>query len=118
VCLCRTNCAAASLEPTCSFNPHRNAHPNTHHAQQLRLGDYATIKLVNFIRAEVAAGRDPRPALQAAAATAGSTEQQPWGDDSYLQPVLPDDPLLTYEYDDDDDEVEPAGCEGQAAAAR
>jgi protein arginine N-methyltransferase 3 len=75
-------------------------------ALQRSLDDYDTIKIINFIRAEVAAGRDPLPALvaapTAAAAAAGGSDASavPWESDSYLQPVLADDPLLTYEYDE------------------
>jgi hypothetical protein len=75
----------------------------------LGLDDYGTIRVINFIRTEVAAGRDPRPALTAAAAAASSSSAAaseaaagaPWSGDSYLQPVLADDPLLTYDFDEE-----------------
>eukprot|EP00877_Chromochloris_zofingiensis_P002928 jgi/Chrzof1/12636/Cz07g01290.t1 len=60
------------------------------------LTDHDIIRCINYIRAEVAAGRDPLPAL--ASATADS---YPWVDDEYLIPVIPDDPLVTYDYDED-----------------
>ncbi len=69
---------------------------------QARLDDYSTIRCINFIRSEGAAGRDPRPTL-AEAAAAPSQTGQPWDDDRYLQPVLPEDALLFHDFDDDDD---------------
>lgn len=66
---------------------------------QAALQDYEIICCVNYIRNEVAAGRNPVGALNAAAAA--SSEQRPWADDRYLQPVLEDDALLFFDYDDD-----------------
>ena len=85
--------------------------------KQLSLDDYGTFRVVNFIRSEVAAGRDPKPALAEAAAAEkravlgegregdgkGRALPLPWDDDAFLVPVDPEDPLLFYEYDDDDD---------------
>lgn len=61
------------------------------------MDDYGIIRCVNFIRSEVAAGRDPRSALHSI------SEQAPtWlSDDSYLRPVMQDDALLFYDYDTD-----------------
>jgi hypothetical protein len=79
------------------------------------------MKVINYIRREVAAGRDPLPGLAAAAAasagsTAGSSNSSssrlPWSSDDYLAPVLPGDPLLTYDY-----EEEPPPDDVTAAAA-
>jgi hypothetical protein len=70
---------------------------------QRRLDDYDTIRVINFIRREVAAGRDPLPALVAS----GQQQQQqqeceakPWAGDEFLNPTLPDDPLITYDYEE------------------
>jgi hypothetical protein len=71
---------------------------------QRRLDDYDTIRVINFIRREVAAGRDPLPALVAS----GQQQQQqgsdpaakPWAGDELLNPTLPDDPLITYDYEE------------------
>jgi hypothetical protein len=70
----------------------------------LSLDDYGTIRVINFIRREVAAGSDPLPALRAAAAAAVAGSRGapwPWTSDEYLPPVIGDDPLLGYDYDDD-----------------
>jgi TolA-binding protein len=58
------------------------------------------IRVINYTRAEVAAGRDPLPTLAAAAAAPGAP-QPPWQDDKYLIPVLPEDPLLAYDFAED-----------------
>lgn len=50
----------------------------------IELDFYKTIKLVNYIRSEVVAGKD-RPDMHDPAA---------WEDDKYLQPALDDDALL------------------------
>jgi hypothetical protein len=60
--------------------------------RRLGLDFYATIKFVNFIRAEILSGKD-RPDVSDAAA---------WADDKFLQPVLEDDALL-FTLDDLDD---------------
>ena len=67
-------------------------------AAQAGLQDYDIIRCVNYIRSEAAAGRDPRQALRAAASGGGAC---PWADDRYLRPVLEDDALLCFDYDDD-----------------
>lgn len=84
-----------------------------HH--QLRLDDHDTFRVINYIRTEVAAGRDPRPALTAAAADTDAP--RPWAGDSFLVPVLPDDALLFYEFDDDDEEGGGDAGAGASAAA-
>ncbi|KAK9835065.1 hypothetical protein WJX81_008355 [Elliptochloris bilobata] len=72
------------------------------------LDDYSMIACINFTRTEVAAGRDPRPAL------ASTTQGFPWAGDRYLQPVLPDDPLLCHDWQD---EAGPSGSADAAGAA-
>ena len=78
-------------------------------AGQLGLDDYGTIRVINFIRSEVAAGRDPRPLLHAETASSGDSgcgdasakdRVRPWSPDTYLTPVVQDDPLLGYDYDE------------------
>jgi hypothetical protein len=88
-----------SIQPRVSRPPRRSPArrpppppPRPCHHVQLALGDYDIIKLINYVRSEVGAGRDPRPAVNAA--TAGAPA--PWADDAYLQPALLDDPLITY----------------------
>ncbi|DBB07799.1 hypothetical protein WJX82_004343 [Trebouxia sp. C0006] len=63
---------------------------------QKALTDYDTIRCVNFIRSEVAAGNSPLQAL-----LHNSAAQRPWEKDEYMRPVLPDDPLLFYDFDED-----------------
>lgn len=71
-----------------------------HLRRQVGLDDYSTIRCVNYIRSEVSAKRDPRPALAAAAQGGAAGGPKPWDGDQYMKPVLDDDPLLFYEYDD------------------
>ena len=61
---------------------------------QAKLDDYGAIRCINYIRAAVKAGRDPRPEL--AAALSGGA--QPWDKDQFLFPVLQDDSLLCHEF--------------------
>lgn len=61
---------------------------------QKRLDEYGVIRVVNYIRSEVAAGREPRGAL--------SGEHQPWAGDKFLQPVLANDALLMHDFDEDE----------------
>lgn len=65
-----------------------------------RLDDYDTIRVINFIRCEVAGGRDPLPALVASAQQQQGAAAAPWAGDEYLTPSLQDDPLITYDYDE------------------
>lgn len=92
-------------------------------SKQLSLDDYGTFRVVNFIRSEVAAGRDPKPALaeaaekRAAAGEGGGGKAPlplPWDDDAFLVPVNPEDPLLFYEYGDDVGDGEGANEGGEA----
>ena len=64
----------------------------------MALQDYDIIRCVNYIRSAVAAGQDPRDGLRAA--VADSSIQRPWADDRFLRPVLEDDALLFFDYDD------------------
>ncbi len=79
---------------------------------QVVLQDYDIIRCVNYIRSAVAAGQDPRDALKAAAADGGM--QRPWADDRFLRPVLEDDALLYFDYDDTTE----AMCAPGVASAR
>lgn len=62
---------------------------------QAKLDDYGVIKCINYIRAVVKQGSDPRSDL---AGALGSPEK-PWDDDKYLFPVLQNDGLLCHEFD-------------------
>lgn len=64
---------------------------------QKGLDDYNMIGCINFVRAEVAAGRDPRPAVMAAELG----PKAPWAGDRYLQPVMAEDPLLFHDWQDE-----------------
>ncbi len=61
---------------------------------QAQLDEYGAIKCVNYIRAAVKAGQDPRGDLAGALTTA----QKPWDEDRFLFPVLPDDSLLCHDF--------------------
>lgn len=77
----------------------------------LKMDDYDTIRLINFIRRKVASGADPLPVLKDAVSGENSASSWPWSSDEYLAPYLEDDPLLGYDYDED------AAEKGWAAAA-
>ena len=66
-------------------------------ALQNGLSDYDTIRCINFIRAEVAEGRSPLQALLKGKANTA----RPWENDQYMRPVIPEDPLLFYDFDED-----------------
>ena len=59
------------------------------------LSDYDTIRCINYIRAQVAAGRFSLETLTGQAST-----QRPWQEDKYMHPFIPGDPLLFYDFDD------------------
>jgi hypothetical protein len=64
---------------------------------QLALDDFGSIKCINFIRSEVQHGRSPLQLLQ----QLGREGPFPWADDRFMLPVLPDDPLAMYEFDEE-----------------
>ena len=66
-------------------------------ALQNGLSDYDTIRCINFIRTEVAEGRSPLQALLKGKTNIG----QPWENDRYMRPVIAEDPLLFYDFDED-----------------
>ena len=63
---------------------------------RLRLDLYGRMKLVNYLRTSVGKpGADAATLVAAVNACApGAPSAWPWSDDAYLQPALPDDPLL------------------------
>lgn len=65
-------------------------------AVQERLDEYGIIRLINYIRSEVAAGKNPLPVL----AAGGSSGAVPWLDDQYLVPTMKDDAMLSYDFED------------------
>ncbi len=69
---------------------------------QCGMDEYEAIQCVNFIRNEVAAGRDALPQLAAAAAapTRSAEHSRPWREERYLIPFMQDDALLLYSYDE------------------
>ena len=62
---------------------------------QAKLDDYGVIKCINYIRAAVKQGSDPRSDL----AGALGTRDKPWDGDKHLFPVLQNDGLLCHEFD-------------------
>ncbi|KAI3435512.1 hypothetical protein D9Q98_001578 [Chlorella vulgaris] len=74
------------------------------------LDQVCTIRLINYIRTAVGAGQDPVPGL------AGS--QQAWQtDDSYLQPVLADDELMFYDWEQEEEGEQEDGQQAGVSAA-
>ncbi len=67
---------------------------------QAGLDMYGFIQVINYIRSEVAAGRDPRPTLKTITAQHTATATAPWCTEKYLIPAKEDDALLFYEYDE------------------
>ena len=61
--------------------------------KQRELSDYDTITCINFIRAEVAVGNSPLSAL------ANGGAERPWEKDEYMHPIIAEDPLLFYDFD-------------------
>ncbi|CAG9465853.1 unnamed protein product [Pedinophyceae sp. YPF-701] len=82
-----------SIRAAIAHDAKENGFDIAQYVREKRLDEYEVIRLVNYIRSEVAAGRDPRPALAAVPAGAAVCAA-PWGEDEYLIPVLPEDPLL------------------------
>ncbi len=66
---------------------------------QLRLDDFGTITCINYIRSEVQHGRSPLQELKQLA----PGQPLPWSSDKYMMPVLADDPLIMYEFEDSDE---------------
>jgi type I protein arginine methyltransferase len=89
------------------------------------LDQYGVIRAVNWARRCVLhEGKDPRPALRAyeeavmndgggrgggggdgASAAAPPPPAAPWSGDEFLVPVIPDDPLVTYDYEEEEEEA-------------
>lgn len=69
--------------------------------EQKRLSDYDTIRCINYIRTEVAAGR-----LSVEALNGQTSDEHPWQKDQYMHPAIPDDPLLFYDFDEADMELD------------
>lgn len=65
------------------------------HCVQGRLGEYDTIKLINYIRNEVSKGSDVLAMLR----NGGAHEEKPWSDEQFLIPKLQDDQLLFYDFE-------------------
>lgn len=63
---------------------------------QFDLSFYDTICLVNYIRSERLNGRDPRPLL----GSSTLPEPRPWKDESYLVPVLQNDAMILYDWEE------------------
>ena len=85
---------------------------------RLKLDLYDKMKLVNFLRTSL---RTPGADVAAVVATVvacqpGAPESWPWSEDTYLQPVLADDPLL-YSLSMGDDEADEAEEQADALEA-
>ncbi len=66
-------------------------------AARERLDEYDIFRCINWIRRQVAAGRDPLPELlRAEGAAAGEWR----GNDDFLTPAMADDALLFYDYEE------------------
>lgn len=79
--------------------------PKSHYTlccfDQKGLSDYDTIRCINYIRTEVAAGR-----LSVEALNGQTSDEHPWQKDQYMHPAIPDDPLLFYDFDEADMELD------------
>ena len=85
---------------TLQISPEYESKPVLCCSEQNKLSDYDTIRCINYIRTEVAAGR-----LSLEALNDQTSSERPWQKDEYMHPVLPDDPLLFYDFDDEADIV-------------
>jgi protein arginine N-methyltransferase 3 len=88
------------------------------------LDQYGVIRAVNWARRCAERGEDPRPAFRAyeeQQVAGGGDVAPPWAGDEFLVPVIPDDPLVMYDYEEEDDEeaaeAEKAGAAAATAAA-
>eukprot|EP01025_Chloroclados_australasicus_P050096 TRINITY_DN5725_c0_g2_i7.p1 TRINITY_DN5725_c0_g2~~TRINITY_DN5725_c0_g2_i7.p1 ORF type:complete len:373 (+),score=43.07 TRINITY_DN5725_c0_g2_i7:100-1119(+) len=63
--------------------------------KQKRLDDLGRIKLINYIRSEISKMQDPLKII-----SQQNLDQVPWESEQYLQPVLENDPLLWYDFDE------------------
>lgn len=62
---------------------------------QNEASEYVTLKVINYIRTEIAAGRDPRPSLTS---FSPNNTSAPWSDDAFLCPVIANDELLLHDW--------------------
>lgn len=91
--------------------------------RRCKLDQYGVIRAVNWARKCVAEGKDPRPALRAyeEAVVEGGGGKAPvpppaWASDEFLVPALPDDPLVTYDYEEEDGDEEEQEAQEEAKA--
>jgi len=71
----------------------------SHFCKELNLDFYDSIRLVNYIRSEVALGKQP------------VLERECWASDEFLKPILPDDPMLYRgEFPDSDQDAKVNGA--------
>lgn len=82
----------------CSSRRKVNPGVNLRSSEQNKLSDYDTIRCINYIRTEVAAGRHSVEALKGQ-----TSSERPWQQDQYMHPALLDDPLLFHDFDDEAD---------------
>ncbi|PNH04501.1 putative protein arginine N-methyltransferase 3, partial [Tetrabaena socialis] len=113
-----------SPEAAMQHDAERNSFDLRRFAVQTRLDEYGIMRLINYIRTEVAAGRDPRDALAAAAAAASGpgaaaapAAAHPWSDDRFLMPAAEDDALLCFDFEDVAAEAAAAAASGAGTGA-
>lgn len=90
----RTRAAPLACKPWRHAQPVPQPCFNHQHPQE-KLDEYDIFRCINFIRRSVAEGTDPLPSL-----AAGSSSSVWRGNDDYLKPVMEDDALLFFDYDD------------------
>ncbi|KAG7670172.1 hypothetical protein Ndes2526A_g06504 [Nannochloris sp. 'desiccata'] len=83
-----------NIDAALDFDKNTNAFNLREWRQANEASEYVTLKVINYIRTEVAAGRDPRPLLT----LVSSNTSAPWSDDAFLCPVLANDELLLHDW--------------------
>lgn len=83
---------------------------------QAGLDEYDVLRVINYIRSRVKSGQDPKPDLEAQL-QASASSPAPWTGDHFLVPVLEEDGLLCYDYDEYLAEAAANGRTGSNAAA-
>ncbi|KAF5835998.1 S-adenosyl-L-methionine-dependent methyltransferase [Dunaliella salina] len=89
---------------------------------QAHLDEYDIIRVINYVRHEVKQGRNPLPLPPHPKTSDSSLGRAPWQDDKYLIPVLPEDPLLCFDFQEaveqlrQQQQLEDPGSAHQAAA--
>jgi hypothetical protein len=89
------NKVLSSPEAAIQFDAENYGFDIRHFAVREHLEEYDIFRCINWIRKEVKNGINPLPAL------AQPSNTSPWlGNDEYLTPLIAEDPMLLYDYEE------------------